>query len=149
MKAQCRDLADQTAKTNSALQFQFLGWVGHGEVKDKVKDAHLLAMPSLWPEPFGQSGLEAASLGIPAAAFRVGGIGEWLKECENGVFAELDNHPVESFARAMLKCVESQKAHEKLSKGALERSKQFSVENHVAPLIRVFESILNRDGFPA
>jgi glycosyltransferase involved in cell wall biosynthesis len=38
----------------------------------------LLVVPSLWSEPFGTVGLEAAASGRPAVAFRAGGIGEWL-----------------------------------------------------------------------
>jgi hypothetical protein len=44
----------------------------------------LLAVPSTWPEPFGLVGLEAGSLGVPAIAFDVGGIREWLTPGENG-----------------------------------------------------------------
>ena len=50
--------------------------------------AVLVAVPSLWPEPFGLVGLDAAALGRPAIAFDVGGIGEWLTDGVNGKLVE-------------------------------------------------------------
>jgi glycosyltransferase involved in cell wall biosynthesis len=50
--------------------------------------AALVAVPSLWPEPFGLVGLEAASLGIPAVAFDVGGVRQWLDPNRTGVLVD-------------------------------------------------------------
>ena len=44
----------------------------------------VLAIPSLWPEPFGLVGLEAAAFGVPAVGFDVGGISTWLTNDVNG-----------------------------------------------------------------
>ena len=49
-----------------------------------IRQASLLAVPSVWPEPFGLTGLEAAACGVPAVAFDVGGIREWLTDDETG-----------------------------------------------------------------
>ena len=48
----------------------------------------LLVVPSVWPEPFGSVGPAAAQHGIPAAAFAVGGIPQWLHEGVNGHLAD-------------------------------------------------------------
>ena len=49
-----------------------------------IRSASIVAVPSLWPEPFGLIGLEAAVHGVPAVAFDVGGIREWLHDGVNG-----------------------------------------------------------------
>jgi len=40
--------------------------------------ARAVAVPSLWPEPFGMMGIEAYARGRPVAAYAVGGIPEWI-----------------------------------------------------------------------
>jgi len=43
-----------------------------------------MAVSSVWPEPFGASGLEGMRYGIPVVAFDAGGIKEWLLDGYNG-----------------------------------------------------------------
>jgi glycosyltransferase involved in cell wall biosynthesis len=62
----------------------FVGWKSGDERWQWVRHASLLAVPSVWPEPFGLVGLEAAALGVPAIAFDVGGFRDWLTPGENG-----------------------------------------------------------------
>jgi glycosyltransferase involved in cell wall biosynthesis len=62
----------------------FHGWVTGPARTALLRSASLIAVPSLWPEPFGLVGLEAAVHGVPAVAFDVGGISEWLHDDVNG-----------------------------------------------------------------
>ncbi len=48
------------------------------------QDCDLFCFPIRWQEPFGLVGLEAISHGIPVVAFDRGGVGEWLKDSQNG-----------------------------------------------------------------
>jgi glycosyltransferase involved in cell wall biosynthesis len=70
--------------TRLHVQADFPGWVTGEEHLQLLKRTSLLAVPSLWPEPFGLVGLEAACFGVPAIAFDVGGIREWLRDGVNG-----------------------------------------------------------------
>lgn len=58
---------------------EFTGWVEGERRLALLRAASVLVVPSVWPEPFGLVGLEAASQGVPSIAFDVGGISEWLK----------------------------------------------------------------------
>ena len=53
--------------------------------------ADLLIVPSRWQEPFGLIGMEAFSHHVPVVGFDVGGIGEWLRDGENGYLVEPGN----------------------------------------------------------
>ena len=63
---------------------QFAGFVPQARIADYYRDASLAVMSSLWPEPFGATGLEAMRCGLPVVAFDAGGIREWLLDGVNG-----------------------------------------------------------------
>jgi len=61
----------------------FLGWVdGSTVLTELAPDA--VVVPSLWPETFGLSGVEALAQGVPVIAFAGGAIPEWLSDGESG-----------------------------------------------------------------
>ena len=53
--------------------------------------AALVAVPSLWPEPFGIVGLEALARGKALVASRVGGIPEWMRDDAFGYLVNPDD----------------------------------------------------------
>lgn len=69
----------------------FPGWLERPEVKELYRQARVLVMPSLWPEPFGRVGIEAMAEGAPVVAFGVGAIPEWLVDGEAGFLVEPKN----------------------------------------------------------
>jgi glycosyltransferase involved in cell wall biosynthesis len=72
------------ARLGLADRVQFHGFVGGGELKKFYQKASLLAVSSVWPEPFGLVGQEAMFYGLPVVGFDAGGIREWLLDGENG-----------------------------------------------------------------
>ncbi|HEY6450492.1 MAG TPA: glycosyltransferase family 4 protein, partial [Candidatus Cybelea sp.] len=49
------------------------------DLRRAYDDATIVAMPSLWGEPFGLAGIEAFARGRPVIAYDVGAISEWLR----------------------------------------------------------------------
>ena len=86
-------------------------------------------VPSLWPEPFGLVGLDAASLGRPAVAFNVGGIKEWLTDGHNGLLVE-PSAGEEGLARAMVSLLDDPAERERMGQHALDVSRRMSLAVH-------------------
>jgi glycosyltransferase involved in cell wall biosynthesis len=63
---------------------KFHGFVARDELKHFYQQASLLAVSSVWPEPFGLVGREAMCHALPVVGFDAGGIREWLFDGENG-----------------------------------------------------------------
>lgn len=56
----------------------WLGWLPAQAIREEIDRAHVVAVPSLWPEPFGLTGIEAQARGRPVIAYDVGGVRDWL-----------------------------------------------------------------------
>ncbi len=80
-RAHCEALS---RKLGLADRVKFVGFVSQAAVAEYYRDASLSVMSSLWPEPFGATGLEAMRCGLPVVAFNAGGIREWLIDGWNG-----------------------------------------------------------------
>jgi glycosyltransferase involved in cell wall biosynthesis len=83
-RAECERLSAQLGLANRVT---FKGFVPQAQIAAYYREASLAVMSSLWPEPFGATGLEAMRCGLPVVAFDAGGISEWLLDGENGYLA--------------------------------------------------------------
>ncbi len=114
----------------------FPGWLSGDARVAALRAATLLAVPSLWPEPFGLVGLEAAAHGVPAVAFDVGGVREWLRDGESGrLVAPRD---ARSLGGALADLCGSPGEIARLGEGAQRIARAFTLDAHAAILERVF-----------
>jgi glycosyltransferase involved in cell wall biosynthesis len=116
------------------VEVRFTGWLQSEAKYDTMRQADLLAVPSLWPEPFGMVGIEAGCLGLPAVGYAVGGIPDWLLAGETGEIAPGDPPTVEGLADAMVRALADPSHYMRLRRGAFEASHRFSLERHMAKL---------------
>ncbi|HZT76366.1 MAG TPA: glycosyltransferase family 4 protein [Vicinamibacterales bacterium] len=119
---------------------RFTGWLDDERRFDAVRDADLLAMPSVWPEPFGLSGLEAAALGVPAIAFDVGGVGEWLRDGVNGILVAGDPPRAPALGDALADALSDRARLVAMRPRALAVAREMSLDRHVDRL----EALLDR-----
>ena len=101
-----------------AVRASFPGWVTGEERTALLRGASLVAIPSQWPEPFGLVGLEAATHGVPAVAFDVGGISEWLQDGVNGRLVR-ERGSADAMGRALASVLGDPTVMRTLEQGAL------------------------------
>jgi len=116
------------------LEAEFTGWVDRARTLSLMRRTDLLAVPSIWPEPFGLVGVEAASAGIPAVAYAVGGIPEWLLSGESGELAPANPPTVEGLADAIVRALADPEHYQRLCRGAWKNAGRFGLETHMAQL---------------
>jgi glycosyltransferase involved in cell wall biosynthesis len=128
-----RHALEETAR-RLGVAVEFAGWVHTPQKLDLMREADLLAVPSLWPEPFGLVGIEAGCLGVPAVGYAVGGIPDWLIGGESGELAPGDPPTVDGLADAVVRALASPEHYARLSEGAWKLAQGFSLQKHLAQL---------------
>lgn len=118
---------------------EFAGWADAAARDALYRSASILAVPSVWPEPFGLVGLEAAAAGVPAVAFDVGGIGEWLRDGVNGWRVPFDGG-APAMGRALARAANDGDALRRMGEGARAAAREMGIAQHVARL----EAVLAR-----
>lgn len=120
------------------VRAHFPGWVEHAAKLQLLREADLLAVPSVWGEPFGLVGIEAGCVGLPAVGFAVGGIPDWLTPGVSGELAPADPPTASGLAAAIARALADAGRHHALRLGAWETARRFSMEGHIAALEDVF-----------
>ena len=117
----------------------FTGWIDASQRRGLLSRAALVAVPSLWPEPFGLAGLEGAGFGVPAVAFDTGGISQWLTHDLNGHLVPRAEG-VAGLANAITTILANPDEHARLSRGAHIVAARLSIDAHVTRI----DDILHR-----
>jgi len=140
-RARWEGLASSICQRHAGIDMEFPGWVGPGAIEGLFTRSDLLVVPSLWPEPLGLVGLEAARHGVPVAAFAVGGISDWLRSGTNGILAAGDPPTVRGLVDAICGCLATPAVHRRLRAGAGYPLSEFTMDGHVARLMTVFRGV--------
>jgi glycosyltransferase involved in cell wall biosynthesis len=117
----------------------FPGWVEAEGRLELLRNADVLIVPSLWPEPFGMVGVEAASVGVPAVAYRAGGIVDWLRPGVTGELAE--GFGSRTLALALERALRDPQHHHRLRLGAWHAAHEFGGQRHVSGLETFFSDL--------
>lgn len=122
-------------RSRDDITVEFIDWVTGHALQGFFDNLDLLVIPSTWPEPFALVGLEAAARGVPAVAFSVGGIPDWLSDGFNGHLAPGDRPSLIGLSDAVVAALEDQVHHQCLRDAAVEVSSRYTAERHIALLM--------------
>jgi glycosyltransferase involved in cell wall biosynthesis len=116
------------------VQATFVGWVDKSKKIELLRAADVLAVPSLWPEPFGLVGIEAGCVGLPAVGYAVGGIGDWLLPGESGELAPGNPPTVVGIAEALVRALANRTHYLDLRRASWRMAKRFTLKDHLDKL---------------
>ena len=136
-----RHRAERLMAANPRLSIELRGWMCDDQRRLALETANLLLMPSVWPEPFGLAGVEAAAAGVPAIAFHVGGIEDWLTDGVNGRLVPPHGDRVTAYSRAIAGTLRDPVALASMSAAASTTARRFSMTSHLQAIGAVFEAV--------
>ncbi|MDH5770150.1 MAG: glycosyltransferase family 4 protein [Candidatus Bathyarchaeota archaeon] len=119
---------------------RFFGNLGDVERRELIGRSWVLVNPSV-REGWGLNVIEANALGLPCVAYDVAGLRDSVKNGETGLLAESGN--VEDLGAALVRVLGDEGLRMRLSKNALEYSRQFSWDKTAKEFLKVLEWAVN------
>lgn len=126
----------------AGVDARFLGWLSGDQKLAVMRESNLLVVPSQYPEPFALVGIEAGCLSVPAAAYALGGIPDWLVPGLNGELASGEPPAVGGLADAIVTALSDPDHYARLSRSAWECSRRFTMYRHLKQLESTLEEAL-------
>jgi len=123
-----------------ADRVEFVGWLSPQEIKTALQSSACVAMPSLWPEPFGRLGAEAFACARPVVAFASGGVTDWLEHQVTGFLVAPGD--VEGLAQGIQRLVQDPAVCQRMGQRAREYAwSHWRCSEHVDRLLEHLESV--------
>lgn len=124
------------------VETEFCGWSDDARRVALMQQADVLIVPSRWPEPFGMVGVEAGCFGVPAVAYPVGGIPDWLRAGVSGELAEGGELDPDALGDALVRALRTLEHHQSLREGAWRTAAEYSPDGHREKLLGVLRQIV-------
>ncbi|MFJ5922053.1 glycosyltransferase family 4 protein [Kitasatospora sp. NPDC092948] len=127
------------ADLTAAGQVDFRGWLAPEGVRDCLRSASVVVLPSLWPENFPTVALEALQMGRPLVAARVGGLPE-LVGPDNGLLVPAGDRA--ALADALTGLLGDRERLAALGAGSAARAERYGVEEFLDALEHHYREVL-------
>lgn len=115
------ELKEKVEKLKLSERVKFLGYVSHKEMPQYLHISDIFIRPSL-SEGFGNSYIEAMAAGIPIIATPVGGIVDFLRDGETGLFCDVSSP--KSIAQKVEKLIKDTESRDFIIKNAIKMVKE-------------------------
>lgn len=123
----------------------FEGFVPYAKINRYYQQCDIVVIPSVWPEPFGRSLIEAMACGKPVIATKAGGIPEIVEHGETGLLVEPANSG--EIANALTLLLDNDEMRMEMGRrGRKVVEEKYSAEAIARKVLIVYETILNKRG---
>ena len=120
---------------------EFTGYKTGEELKDLIKRASYVVVPSKWHENCSMSVLESMAYGKPVLGSRVGGIPDQIEDGKTGLLFEMGNS--KDLAEKMRLLAQNRHLRREMGKAAREKlEREYSLSGHCAKLIKTYNDLL-------
>ena len=104
LRMACNELMDLNKKINLRVTWchsespkfeeyiEVVKWIDYKDLASFYQKSDICVIPSLWPEPFGITAIEAMACGKPVIASRIGGLKDIVSHGETGFLVEPGNY---------------------------------------------------------
>lgn len=117
----------------------FCGWLQGSEVQQKMIDATLIVIPSIWPENLPTVCIEALGVGRPVVGSQTGGIPELIQENRTGKVVKVGSSSDLSLAIVELL---RRKDLAVMSQDCFASAQKFSIETFIGNIEKLYEEVI-------
>ena len=123
-----------------------VGWYSPDRLPELYARADICVVPSIWPEPFGITALEAMAAGRPVVASRTGGLAQSVVHGETGLHFE--NGDILGLAGALERLLDDPELRRRMGQAGRSRAEKVFhwdrlMESHYGP---IYEDRIGRPG---
>ena len=120
---------------------KFLGFVPQEQLQEFYKECSVVAISSLWPEPFATIGMEVMRYGLPVVAFDVGGITDWLVDGQNGYLVTAGD--CTAYAERLERLLRDKLLAQRMGENGLKLvNEKFSFDTYIDDLEKMFTTVI-------
>ena len=108
---------------------EFTGFVPYNEIPVLLQQADIAVLPSIWPEPFGLTCVEAMASGLPLITTNSGGIPETTSD-DCAILLDINNLLPQKIAKAIISLYSDAKLRKRMGESARKQAEHFSKEGY-------------------
>ncbi|MET0492643.1 MAG: glycosyltransferase [Actinoplanes sp.] len=120
---------------------ELTGWLDPEALRRRVAAADLVVVPSIWPESFGLSCLEAFAEGVPVIATDLGGIPDLVRPGVSGLLVPPGD--AAALARAIVELLSDEPRRRELGQAARAVHAEYTLERHVSEVDRAYRDAMD------
>jgi glycosyltransferase involved in cell wall biosynthesis len=125
---------------------EFVGWLDCDGLAARLAAAQIVVVPSMWPEAFGLTCLEALASGRAVVASSVGGLPDLVRDGETGLLVA----PGDSIAlaAAVTRLAADEPLRRRLGRAGRTLAAQYTMDRHAEAVRAAYRDALSRAGRP-